>query len=527
MYFAFHGASAYRVLCLTIPLLAFCAWTLPAGESSGRGPSGAYDGPVKILYSPDRVPETPTLESLERTDRVQQYGITWTFDRPVRAGRFVTGDWYVVGPVTVIEIDPKPLFGEEVAASGKWTFTNKGSVHEDRYAGKQARNGCTLNQPVNTQRGGFDSRLSHGFYDPKLFTRLPVEMKPGDALISTISNPNLENFSGYGQPVLTAAVLTCMAEPQPADAFRPPYGHASKKPYLARHLRRDLLYRLPKTKDAPKDLSSAARKIQRPWLDTVAWGYASPKENMPRYGMYITAQVSHFALVLHMDYTPEEKEPLLIHTVQYGIDLWGLVEAGSPGWNGHGGFGGGRKWSIVFAGLMLDDPEMRAPNTKYPKVRFGEDQQTSWGKTWSGYDVVFESHPGQNRIPTELKHPREWVSGMSEAYRYQNTSVVWPGQALAARLMRAENYWNHDPFFAYVDRWMSEDHIAQLKELKQAAKDNPAGKRIYATWWDSHIRRGYLANTNETAQEMWDRYRKDLPKELGNLTPQEVVDKAK
>ena len=33
--------------------------------------------------------------------QVTQYGITWTFDRPVQAGQFVTGDWWVVGPVTV------------------------------------------------------------------------------------------------------------------------------------------------------------------------------------------------------------------------------------------------------------------------------------------------------------------------------------------------------------------------------------------------------------------------------------------
>ena len=35
-------------------------------------------------------------------------GITWTFDRPVVAGQFVTGDYCIVGPATVSAIDPRP-----------------------------------------------------------------------------------------------------------------------------------------------------------------------------------------------------------------------------------------------------------------------------------------------------------------------------------------------------------------------------------------------------------------------------------
>ena len=37
---------------------------------------------------------------------VSQYGITWSFAEPARVGRYVTGDWWVVGPVTVTQITP-------------------------------------------------------------------------------------------------------------------------------------------------------------------------------------------------------------------------------------------------------------------------------------------------------------------------------------------------------------------------------------------------------------------------------------
>ena len=47
--------------------------------------------------------ETP--EGEYRTE-LSQYGITWTFDKAVKAGQFITGDWWVQGPVTIVKITP-------------------------------------------------------------------------------------------------------------------------------------------------------------------------------------------------------------------------------------------------------------------------------------------------------------------------------------------------------------------------------------------------------------------------------------
>ena len=43
-----------------------------------------------------------------KVQQLTQYGITWTFDRPVQAGQFINGDWWVIGPVTVTSITPMP-----------------------------------------------------------------------------------------------------------------------------------------------------------------------------------------------------------------------------------------------------------------------------------------------------------------------------------------------------------------------------------------------------------------------------------
>ena len=80
--------------------------------------------------------------------------------------------------------------------------------------------------------------------------------------------------------------------------------------------------------------------------------------------------------------------------VQVGIDLGGMVRAGHPGWTGYGGHGSGRKLPIVFAGLLLGDEQLANINQSFPKVSFGEDEQTAYGDCWTGAKVVFAGHSG-------------------------------------------------------------------------------------------------------------------------------------
>src|ERR1051325_2784621 len=93
-------------------LLLAVAW--PAGPvfaaSTVQGPNpwvpSTHTAPI---YSRNRPPTGPRLEDLPQKESISQYGIRWTFAQPARVGQFVNGDWYVVGPVTIKEINPKPL----------------------------------------------------------------------------------------------------------------------------------------------------------------------------------------------------------------------------------------------------------------------------------------------------------------------------------------------------------------------------------------------------------------------------------
>lgn len=447
------------------------------------------------VYTQANAPEAPALGDLPKQKSVTQYGITWTFDKPVPVGRFITGDYYVVGPVTVTAIDPKPLVGNEVPMA-ELSKREKTRLK----VGKRVRNGSMLNPPAK-QQVAYDSEIKN-WYRRELLTVPPVSMKPGDSLVSTISlrvdEKNTFPYHGSGRvrgrgdnsPVKVAAVLTCMATPQPADAFRPAYCDRQNKAYLARNLKREMLTKWPKPKSTPK-METWVRVFQRPWVNTGFFGFDQPMENMPHYGQWVGQAQSMAGVMLMCDFTPEEKEPLLVGVVQCGIDYWGAVKNGHPGWQGWGGHGSGRKFPIVFAGILLGDEKMASPTRSFPKVNFGEDNQTMYGDCWTGAKVCFAGHSGIHADgsiprpkwgPYEHLHPKDWDKGtlrnsQSEAYRRANSSSSWPGQALVIRFLHGETQWNHDAFFDYVDRWMYEND----KEHRRIIIENEGGHKNKVT----------------------------------------------
>ncbi len=471
-----------------------------------------------VVYTKDNAPAAPKLEDLPLKQSVAQYGITWTFAQPARVGQFINGDWYVVGPVTIKAIEPRPLYGSEIPRR------QLDRIDKERPEGQRVRNGFMLNPPAR-MKVAYDSGVRNWF-DPALIQKPPVAMQPGDSLVSTISLPKglvlqaqlrnkIERGVDDSSPIRTAAVLTCVGAPQPPDAFRPGFCDRQSRTYLARDLKRELLPVAAAAKSLPRT-EQYVRFTQRPWVGTCFFGFEEPVENMPQYGLEYGRVVGLSALMLCADFTPAQKEPLLVNLVQVGIDLGGMVRAGHPGWTGWGGHGSGRKLPIVFAGLLLGDDQLANVNKSFPKVSFGEDEQTAYGECWTGAKVVFAGHSGIDAAtgvgrnqgrgnpwgPYEHLPPSQWKDGQntSESYRRCCTSVGWVAQALALRLMHAETAWGHDAFFDYVDRWMGEDDAAFVKTIKEATgRDHNPGWARQGQCWEPFV------------NEMWAKHRATLP----------------
>lgn len=372
-------------------------------------------------------------------ESIPQYGLTWTLAEPARAGRYITGDWWVVGPVTVVSVSPAPT---------------------------AERNGSVVNPPAGSTQG-YDSRIA-GF-EASLRATFPMTLNPGDSLVSTASvekigekTPDTVPGQYCRGPLRTAAVLTCVAEPPPADAFRPAYVGTWREQFRVLQLRRDRLPRLEPPATVP-DVKRYERFLERIWLDHQReWvnRMMHPLENMPDYGREITNIVSDVGLLLLLDDPKGERETLLLRFVQKGIDYYGAVQSDDNLWVANGGHNSGRKWPILFAGLLLGHDDMR-----HVKATFQEDQQTYYGKGFNGQKALWTITLTNPNARHEEVDPATWETfgdtkgnngKKAEAYRKLN-GPTWVGEALAAWLTGMVDCWDHPAFFDYVDRWWAEE----------------------------------------------------------------------
>jgi hypothetical protein len=405
-------------------------------------------------------------------------GITWTFNQAVPVGQFVNGDYYVVGPVTITAIDPPPTTSAPY------------------------ENGSVKNLPTVNQKSGFDSRLNDGtdeswWFDATLRSYPPISLKPGDALVSSISLSQIHTYVEVmrasdmsASPVKTVSVLTVLAAAPTADAFRPSYCDRSQTIYHANSLQRNLLPSLaqPNPGNTPP-ISQFETWYRRPWIDTNPFLFDAPADYMPSYGQHVAFADSYAALLLELDFPADQKVNLTNYFVQYGIDLYGCLNAG-VGWPAFGGHRSGRKLPIVFAGILLNNDGMKNVSANHPN-QFGEDMQTvyvnkippagTYTQAWQGATVIYGGHYGVMTDgtpvsaglygPYEQLQPASWplINGneqLGEAYRRCCTSVSWVGEALAIRILKAQNVWNYQPFFDYVDRWMMEDDTQAVAAIK-------------------------------------------------------------
>jgi len=394
------------------------------------------------------------LAPSEPRSSISKDGITWTFDREYITGRFVTGDWWVLGPVTVTSIT--------------------------RPAGTPGRDGSMVNPLPSLVTHGYDARVGDYRAELNVALSLPrLELAPGASLVSTISrNPNELERANRRPALEVAAVLTVLDEIPARNSFRPPYSGQEKPIYSSGRMNTDLLLQLPLPASAPT-LQWAADTVAKPWIDHV-YGWQGddlhPDQNLNNYGGGISRNVNDVALRLLIEGSLEDKLPAIIGLTQIGIDNYALVRTGAN-WGDVGGtIGVGRKLPILFAGLMLGERSLRRVAFDYDTRRvFQEDGQTFY-LTQSERDGTLHPancsgsssfcHPGfydalSDGTPAWGERHRRWQSGN---YNYLPGKMVYQGithhstlgAALFVRLLGLEALWNYDAFLDWTDRSRSE-----------------------------------------------------------------------
>lgn len=486
--------SSYRIIIMLIFILLSFFSCANISDSIENITSKFTDN-FKIDSKDPNVTYTDGVSIENGTLRITQYGITWHIKRADSSkyaegdsdyGQFANGDYWVVGPVNIVSISPK-------------STNNSGRV----------MNGSMINPSVITGTHGYDSSCFAGIFDETLNVALsvstskPLKLEKESSLISTISISTPQN-----RPQLqTAAVLTVLSSIPATGSFRPPYcGNDKSVRFNISQLNYGLLSNLTPVAGTPL-LSDIERKFQRVWLDHMpGWGCRPihPADNMPDYGEDMSRDISDGALMLNLNFTNSQKETLLIRLIQLGIDNFGIIQSGGrENWAPDGGHCSGRKWPILFAGLILNDADMKNIGQKsgnylytynYPAygpgnvppdyIHFQEDGTTFYvsaadvalASTVTVHDgITFYGHfyPNDNTelpeyTPADIGMPEYGIrhstnpltDGNAWDVTYRNANgATWAGFILAARIMEstasARTLWNHPAIFEYVDRHMA------------------------------------------------------------------------
>lgn len=405
---------------------------------------------------------------------ITQYNITWTFDKDYPSGQFCTGDYWVVGPVKIIGItnDLHPA----------------GFVPEPGQDGTMVNPGTTAKQGYDNRLKSYDESLNAGLIGGKpISAQNPLVISTDASVVSMVSwlyhspqdtepgTPRFNGGTGSPRPVThSGAVLTVLLKAPPEGSFRPPYAGTDKTiKFNVKQLDESKLKNLAPVADTP-DLAAMEKLVQRPWIDHVheyLGAMVHPSDNMPQYGRELGLAVDDVSLMLQLDFSQLPGKPsktkLLTSFVQLGIDNAGIADNGG-GWPANGGHGPGRKWPILFAGILLNDSHMKEVGQW--KTRFQDDEQTFYV---SQADVDITHSPKwkpDSRNPQKTPYEAanmgmpEWGIHHSEApenddadmnavYRGVNGPVI-AGMTLAIRIMGAQDLWNHKAYLDYADRWM-------------------------------------------------------------------------
>lgn len=439
---------------------------------------------------------------------VTQYGITWTFDTDYTVGQFVNGDYWAVGPVTIIGITPQ-------------------SVDQ----GGRIINGSEINPDPNGTTQGYDSAMGYNIFDSQLnvaynvSSGTPLIVPVNSSLVSTISHPTPANVP----QIKSAAVLTILSTIPPTNSFRPPFA-GSNKTILHNEAEIDYtkLKALTPTTLAPT-ISNLTDSFARIWLDYRGGSpgrMIHPADNMPDYGREISTLSGEAALMLNCNFTNVEKRNLMIGYLQWGLDIWGVLQTGFGGWEQDGGHGGGRKFPILFAGVILGDAAMAGVGQlPYNDPIFGEDQTTIYLTEYEAtrYIGIDDKYPANNEhrdfsdayytsadwnyvnpngeigiaeYSKEYSTPFQgrWISKRKDAsYRECCHANGFTGWILATYVMGLKDKWNHDALFDYVDRYID------------------WSKELGSTSWYIH--------KSPFAREMWDTYRASYNDVVNDITP--------
>lgn len=401
---------------------------------------------------------TSTLTSKE--------GIVWRFVNPVSYGTYINSDYWVVGPVMVSSVSPSTVLRADLTAKHGSMLASQLSTSVQGFDGA-----ATFQYP-------YDSTLNAGNY---ISDSSPLILSPGTRLISVSSTD--------GYPIISvASVLTCVSATVESSYFRPGYTDSSidslsSEYFVATSGNRFANFDLTtlrsiitpgKTEATYNNLLSSVSSF---WFDPFPGQnsrFLRPGTSMPLEDTLIAAAISNAALTINYYNSLITKSTIATHLTQIGIDNYSnLVNLGTS-WAGRGPFGSSKKFTMLFAGMLLGNEDMLNVGRDYTVTlgatnKFPEDNQTFF--VASGASGI--NYGYGNYVTSDIGLPEwgitHWSDPSYDSSQWVDTSSYgsdqrrffsmknWVGYLFASKIMGLQNHWNNPALFYYFNRYFQKE----------------------------------------------------------------------
>ncbi len=454
---------------------------------------------------------------------ISQYGVTWTFDKQYTSGKFVNGDYWVLGPISITSISPAP---------------------------NAQRNGTMVN-PTAADKQAFDSRAPDWNANAGV-TTFPLTINVDSSVLSSISRTDC--VSNCRPAVDVIAVLTVLMNKPPNDGatiFRPSYAGSTKSLWSSADLRTERLpvFPMPVSNNIPS-LDAIATNFSMPWVDYMtSWtgGYIHPLQAMPNYGGDMVMSINEAAFRLMLNDTIQEKMPALINYLQYGVDLFGCISSGTQ-FPADGGHALGRLVPLAYAAFLLNGGEIMLPviNStsfgEFESIVRGNDGQALWGQitriSESNYWVNQINQTGARTSPD----PYGYIDGGETpggAYQSINAPNFKAIALVAYMFPEVQLVVNRPIFFEFAERfvwngtWTQPDPCAGFDGVPSnfgitygpdgkggciLDKDPSDGIGRYPSLHFTNADKGSPSYTSAFCEDMWTNFRSQLAG-FGSYTP--------
>jgi hypothetical protein len=335
--------------------------------------------------------------------------------------------------------------------------------------GTTARNGAVIDPGLPRAKNGFDGRFTNANtaaieYDESLNVglTLPLTVNAGQTLLCSISSSTLAD-----KKLINMAAFHCCASDPGTDAFSPPYIAGSKPIYT----RSDVNYGLLPGITAPYDPTSASiaaftRITWDSWRMGTTWydwfasdlgcDYIRPRLNFSNDaasgknypGDKISgsaAVVAQAALYCLCDFP--DAEQIAERMIKLGVDYYDMVQLDPTVFFAGAGYGCGRLWPIIFAGLMLNHNGMKNVASTVTGL-------TDWeSRPCKAFGEIQMMQYAPNLYPG-YKLPKARSSYPDGPPIYGDQYISGPGTDGSGRYVGGDNHTIRDPllqFDAHVD----------------------------------------------------------------------------